>query len=397
MLPGANGSSRLKPQPGPPAGRARRWLRSTYVVCLLSTPSQVLAVEAVSSSPTQSSPTQSSPANAAGVAPWARAYAQGQWSAAIELLEATPEASRTAWHWLHLARALEKRSRLVEAFGAYERLHDLAADGAALPGMKDVERQAKTESGALSHRIPWAEVSLGSDLPPGALVFVDQQWLDPGRLRSPYPVNPGWHTFLVESNGVVLAARRTFFEEGQSRLVPLTGLGSSGEGAQSSSGALPPRALPPIAVSSSSTSSEGEAPAAAAPARRALTWQPGNPRFDVDRQENLATATYVSLGVGGVGMLVGTGFLIAALNTSDEQSSCYTWGCTSNGDDGGDSFRARVGAATIGYAVGVAGLITSGVLWALHGKNEARSSVTLGKVELEPRLHPTGASLTGRF
>ena len=66
------------------------------------------------------------------------------------------------------------------------------------------ERQARAESAALTQRIPWARVSLASDVPLGGLVYVDQQWLEPERLRLPYPVNPGWHTFLVESNGRVL-------------------------------------------------------------------------------------------------------------------------------------------------------------------------------------------------
>jgi hypothetical protein len=56
-----------------------------------------------------------------------------------------------------------------------------------------------------------------------ALAAPRAQWLDPTRLRLPYPVNPGWHTFLVESNGEVLAARRVYFEEGQNRVVPLSG------------------------------------------------------------------------------------------------------------------------------------------------------------------------------
>ena len=32
-------------------------------------------------------------------------------------------------------------------------------------------------------------------------MFIDEQWLEPSRMRSPYPLNPGWHTFLIESNG----------------------------------------------------------------------------------------------------------------------------------------------------------------------------------------------------
>jgi hypothetical protein len=302
-----------------------------------------------------------------------------------------PEASLTAWHWLHLARALEKSSRLVEAFGAYERLLDLAAEGAALPGMSDVARQAKTESGALSHRIPWAEVELGHELPAGALVFVDQQWLEPARLRSPYPVNPGWHTFLVESNGVVLAARRTFFEVGQSRLVPLTRL----DGAPAAASPLATEANP----SEVGTKVEAElATASDTPNRRALTWRPRDSRLDADRSQDLRSAAYVSLAVGVAGTVVGTGFLVAA-NSTTTSETCYPTGCVASSDSNArEAWRSRTSAAVVSYAVGITGLITAGVLWVVHGEQQqARSSVMLGKVEIEPQIHPTGASLSGRF
>jgi hypothetical protein len=297
---------------------------------------------------------------------WARAYAQGQWSAAIELLETIPEASRTAWHWLHLARALEKRTQLVEAFGAYERLLDVAAEGAGLPGMKDVERQARAESSQLSNRMPWAEVELGRGLPVGALVFVDQQWLEPARLRSPYPVNPGWHTFLVESNGEVLAARRTYFEEGQSRVIPLA-----------------PLAEHPVAdapetpsVAASGVSTYG-APVARerSPRRPILSWRPEAQTIEADRRDNLMRASYVSLSIGALGAAVGTGLTFAASSSND---------------------RGDIGYATLSYGVGFAALITGGVLWALH-RDAARSSVNVANVELEPSIYPGGAAVRGTF
>jgi hypothetical protein len=284
---------------------------------------------------------------------WARAYAQGQWSAAIELLETIPETSRTAWHWLHLARALEKRTELVESFGAYERLLDLVAESAALPGMKDVERQAKMESGALSRRIPWAEVSIGEDLPAGALVFVDQQWLEPARLRSPYPVNPGWHTFLVESNGEVLAARRTFFEEGQSRVIPLSSF--SEQASPQAAGAGP----------------KGDGTRH----RHQLTWHGGGDPIDTDRQDQLRTASYVSLGVGVLGTVLGTGFAV---------------------DASGDSDRSGAGEAVASYAVGFGALVTGGVLWSLY-RRAPKSSAGLAHVMLEPSVYPGGAAVRGTF
>jgi hypothetical protein len=284
---------------------------------------------------------------------------------AVELLETIPEASRTAWHWLHLARAREKRAELVEAFGAYERLLDIAAEGAALPGMRDAARQARAESSMLANRIPWAEVALAEGLPVGALVFVDQQWLAPARLRSPYPVNPGWHTFLVESNGEVLAARRAFFEEGQSRVIPLAPLAAHPSASEPTT--------PGVAASGVSTygvqvAQEGN------PRRRQLAWRPESRAIGGDRQENLMRASYISLGVGVLGATVGTGFIISAANTGN---------------------REHTGYATLSYVVSFTSLITGGVLWLLHLPE--RRSINVANVVLEPRLYPGGAAVGGTF
>jgi hypothetical protein len=286
------------------------------------------------------------------------------------LLEIIPEASRTAWHWLHLARANEKRTQLVEAFAAYERLLDVAAEGASIAGMKDVERQARAESSVLSYRIPWAEVAFEQGLPTGALVFVDQQWLEPSRLRSPYPVNPGWHTFLVESNGTVLGARRVFFEEGQSRVVPLSVLESADTG-----GALAPGGGA-LSAPSVNGSAPGEvAPAARSERRRALTWHAESPGLDGERPEHLLHASYVSLGVGLSATAIGTGLALAYSNTGD---------------------RVKLGGATASYAVGFGALVTGGIFWLLY-RDAEKTSVNMANIQVEPRLYPSGAAVRGRF
>jgi hypothetical protein len=386
------------------ASKGRR--RAAAMACSAAIGAVLLSTPLLSA-PAHAAPAAAAESGSAQAQGWVKAYAQGQWSAAIELIETIPESSRTAWHWLHLARALERSSRLVESFAAYERVHDLAADGAGVVGMRDVERQAKAESNALSSRIPWAEVSLAQALPPGALVFIDQQWLEPARLRSPYPVNPGWHTFLVESNGEVLAARRAFFEEGQTRHVPLD---------------LPPQ--PPaldsgVAMGATSVAAEGataghEATQLDSAASRSLTWRPEDRRRpDADHgaapdSAGLLRASYVSLGVGALGTLVGTGFLITALNSrsgiADDGANCFNSRCSSEAEADAlratRRWRAQTAASTASYAIGLAGLLTGGVLWLLHRDSSARAAtVNIADLSLElaPRFSPHGAMLRGTF
>src|SRR5690606_4377870 len=153
-------------------------------------------------------------------------------------------------------------------------------------------------------------------------VFIDQQWLEPSRMRSPYPVNPGWHTFLVESNGEVLAARRTFFEEGQTRLVPPT--------ATESGPSTPAASLSPGVPAAGARGATPPHP---------LSWHTDSPRHsiqrDADREaDGLLKASYVSLGIGALGTLVGTGFLVSALQSrsSSDEVNCFSMSCGATSD-----------------------------------------------------------------
>jgi hypothetical protein len=166
---------------------------------------------------------------------WARAYAQGHWSLAADLIETVPAPSRTPWHWLDLARAREQGGQLVEALFAYERLREMAPLKEAGIDQRIGRLQAEAEREALVSRIAWAQIELGVEAAAGGDVFVDQELLAPARVQSPDALNPGWHTFLLESQGVVVAAHRVYFEEGQRRPVVLQRLPVT-------PGALAPRA-----------------------------------------------------------------------------------------------------------------------------------------------------------
>jgi hypothetical protein len=337
--------------------------------------------------------------NGAAQPAWLGAYSRGHWSAAIELLESIPEASRTAWHWLHLARARNNRGQLVEAFAAYERLRDIASDAPRAPGMKEIAEQSAKESAAIAERIPWAEVTLGGALPAGALVFVDQQWLEPARMRSPYPVNPGWHTFLIESNGGILAARRVHFEEGQSRVVPLAPAGSDTSVAASS---LPARTGSGVAASQSPMSRPVPArPVASAEPARTLTWHAPEDRSDRDQRSGLRTAAFVSLGIGGLGTLIGTGLAISALQARERSDPapvpCFS-GSSCNGTPATEGWQSQASGAALSYTVGLIGLVTGGVLWLAHREyTSSQPTLKIAQVEIEPRVRANGAALHGRF
>ena len=338
------------------------------------------------------------PAGAAAVAPrassavdsgasatpaWARAYAQGHWSIAADLIETVPEPSRTPWHWLHLARAREKRGQLVEAFAAYERLREMAPLKEAGLDQRLWRLQAEAETEALLSRIPWAQIDLGAQASHGDYVFVDQQWLVPGRVQSPYPVNPGWHTFLLESEGVVVAAQRVHFEEGQRRPVMLHRLQ-----------AINVAAVQPEGASTSS---------------RQVSWSPaarGRVVEDAGR-DNLRTATYLSLGVGALGIVVGTGFAIVALDKHNQLvelgTDCRGATCFASSSEFERAQRLHEGltlandVATASFVVGGLGLAAGGVLYLLQLEDDPTPAVRGFGVEVEPLIGVGAAGVAGRF
>lgn len=358
----------------------------------------------------EAAPAEAAPAEAASNAPatpaWARAYAQGQWSVAAGLIETVSEGSRTPWHWLHLARAREKLGQLVEAFAAYERLLEMTPpldprrpdhkQREASTGLGEVRRQADAEAEALAQRIPWAQIDLGGEVPPGAYLFVDQQWLTPDRVHSPYPVNPGWHTFLLESDGEVHAARRIHFEEGQNRQVLLR---QPLRGAASSSLSGDPAAAGATGVEAGARGSSSELK---------LSWSKEEPRMVEDtRRANLRLASYISLGIGLVGVGVGTGFTIAAVDKRNElielADQCSGSTCLSFDSDPerAQALHAEIrhssAVATLGFVVGGVGLVTGGVLFLLQQGQSAKLAADVAGVELEPVVGLGAAGITGRF
>lgn len=327
-------------------------------------------------------PAEAAPSAAATPA-WARAYAEGQWSVAVGLIETVAEGSRTAWHWLHLARAHEKLGQLVEALAAYERLREMTP-----PHIVEVRRQADAEAEALAQRIPWAQIDLGGEVPPGAYLFVDQQWLTPERVHSPYPVNPGWHTFLLESDGEVHAARRVHFEEGQNRQVILR---------------QPLRHAPESSLGGDTAASG----ARASSSELKLSWSKEEPRLLEDtRRANLRLASYISLGVGVVGVAVGTGFTLAAVDKRNELSGladqCSGGTCVSfnseprRAQELAAESRHASAIATLGFLVGTVGLVTGGVLYWLQ-REQGKLAADVAGVELEPLVGLGAAGVSGRF
>jgi hypothetical protein len=169
-------------------------------------------------------------------------------------------------------------------------------------------------------------------------------------VRSPYPVNPGWHTVLVERYGEAHGARLVYVEEGDRRRVDL-------------------RAATPNAVLLSST----------AGGRRSLS--PVASGQVVDRSgwsEPTRVAGYVGLGLGALSGLVG----VAALMPSR--------------DDRAEARTIRARTATIGLTAGSLGLLGGALLLLLAPDRASRPRAGLA-LDVSPARGGASVNLGGVF
>jgi hypothetical protein len=306
-----------------------------------------------------------------------QAYFLGHWPAAVDLLRSVPAEARSPLQWLHLARALVKLGNLVEAWDSYNELEDMGVPGLSAEGWQASLEVSQVEAAAVKERIPWAHVHLSADVPEEAAVFVDQDAVSQGRLRAPYPLNPGWHTFLVEYQGEVWAARRVYFQEGQQLPVLLL--------------RAPENPLIKSAAASRAVDSSG------------LPGRVHGPGSGEQRgaAAKLKTASYISFGVGALATGVGIGFAIRAVNRqshlADAASDCVESVCSASSVTVQRNARLReqydaaAGVATGGFIAGAVGLATGGILLLLGHRAESEPPA------MQPIVGLGSVGVAGRF
>lgn len=306
------------------------------------------------------------------------AYEHGRFSTAVALLEATPLADRSASEQLHLARARARMGLWLQALDDYETLLAPQSPKRALPGWQEWRTFAEAEGATLGKRLPWAQLDFGESAPEGSSVFVDGHWVSPGRFQAPYPVNPGWHTFLLEVDGQVQAARRMYFEEGQQRTIRLV---------SPVSGKL---ATPPSQIT-----------AHLAPARSPL---PGGDAPLPISTNTWRTSSYVAAAMGAIGITTSIGFSIEMLMARRRLLDQCQFsgeagpGCVVSRDEARnyDQYQRSSAVATGAMAVGVVGLVSGGVMWFLANREEkATSEATLSKIQ--PLVGLNFAGVSGQF
>jgi hypothetical protein len=234
------------------------------------------------------------------------------------------------------ARALVRLGRLVEALDVYELAANRVVDDTNEP-FRRASADARTEVEQLRSRVPRLNIELPGD---GRVqVRVDATIIDELALHAPLTLDPGTHLLEWQADGEPKIWSTVALREGDRRVVRLV--------------------LPP---------DDGSRAAAAVHRHRTALWS--------------------ALAVGSVGVVIGVG--AGALATHASTAECAGATCAVESDS--QASGAWRSVSTAGYALSLAGLATSGLLFATLPRAPASARVGAFLSAGGP-----GVQLTGSF
>jgi hypothetical protein len=270
------------------------------------------------------------------------ALQEGRYKDALDLCTRAEALMHAPTHLLLIARAQTKLGHLVEAQEAYIKIVREHLAPNAPRAFVDAQATASDEQSALTPRVPTLKVDVEGGSASDVQITLDGAPLPSALVGMASPVNPGSHTLAVASGSATAEPVTVTVAEGTKQSVTLT------------------LKATPIAA---------EAPAQApAPARTTTPAPPPPPR------PGLAVAGWVVVGVGVVGLVAGTVFVVKNhAERNDASALCEPSGCPESKRAQISSFDSEADSASalswVSYGAGAAGLVTGAVLlWANHGR-----------------------------
>lgn len=270
-----------------------------------------------------------------------KASKAGSYDEAASKLEQAVQLDPVAQYRLDLARAYAGEGKLVEAKGALDQLFDESATPHA---NRFVVQAGKKLAAELEPKIPTIAVAITGPDESSAHIQIDGKDVAAG---AEVPFDPGEHVVGADADGFEHAERKVTLTEGQHEKVSLT---------------LAKTPPPPVA----------EKPPSKVPA-------------------------YVALGVGAVGVGLGTAFGIMAFHDkSKAEESCSGNVCKPAAQSAIDSSLTKGNVSTVAFVVGGVGLAAGAYLWFRASKKPA-APTEADHAHVEPILGPLGGGLRGTF
>lgn len=275
-----------------------------------------------------------------------RAYAEQRFDDAVDLFTRAEGVVHSPVHLLFIARAHVELGQLVKAQEAYVKITREQLGQDAPEAFHEAAREAAAELEVLKPRIPYLTIRLVGVEAGSAQVLVDGEAIPEQLVGVPMPVDPGNRTLEATAEGYQAATRELAVGEGHSADVELE--------------------LKPVAAPVNE-------PVSVEPATLSVT-DDGNR----SRNQALRYGAYGALGVGAIGLGVGTYFILDAASTSSDADdlarTCRNDACRADVAELDEDAASSRTASLIGFIVGGVGIGTGITLWVLSSEGESNST-----------------------
>ena len=200
-------------------------------------------------------------------------------------------------------------------------------------------------------------------------VTMDGAWLTSTLDGTPIVINPGKHTFAFEADGFGRVEETLVVHEGAKGTREQVMLRAVGKGQPTPAVVAAP---PPVSTTETSTGTSSDFPK--------------------------RTAAYVALGVGGVGVVVGSVFGALALGKkSSLDSACTNHACPPSEQSDIDGLHTNTLLSNIGLGVGILGLGAGGVLLFLSRQESPPTTTSASPLHVAPWVGASAVGVQGSF
>jgi len=281
----------------------------------------------------------------------AQAFEAGDYAGASDFFRRAHELVPAPSIALLRARCLAKLGQLLEAIDIYEQTSRFKLPEDAPEAYLQAVETARSEMEDVRHRLPRLKLTLiGVVSGEPAQVSMDGKPTPEALLGVERPINPGQHRLQARVAGQLRASRELSIEEGQSYQIELD--------------VRPVEPAPkPVVVPAARDSSVGT-----------RSWH--------------KPTGFVALGVGALGLGIGTYTGIVALNHKSTLDSVCKPNCPPSSADDIDAFRSNRTISYVSFGVGIAAAATGVALLTLGKPTEEHLAV---------RVLPTGLQIGGRL
>ena len=319
----------------------------------------------------------------------ADAFDQGKWADAVELFSRAEALVHSPIHLSYIARAQLKQGHWVEAYEVFNRISREQPEPPVSKPVANAIEDAKKQLATLDAQLPYVTVNLKGVDASGATTTMDGVTLPPALLGVPHPVNPGVHKFRASSAAQASKEVTLDLKPSARQTVELV--------LTASQAAVPP----PVPLATAPASNGSPAPTPASTEQQSVVLPP-EPSSDKSSSANtMRIGGYVALGVGVVGVGLGTVFLLSASSkqkqADDAFQACGGKACPAADRtkvDGLDSDAASGKTlALTSFLIGGIGAATGVTLLVLSGKG----SNTESAAHISPYVGYRSLGLSGTF